>query len=256
MSKTIFMIHGMWGGGWYWEKYKKYFEEKGYSCITPTLRFHNIDPKSTPPPQLGRTSLVDYRNDLEEEINRLTEKPIIMGHSMGGLLAQMLAGRALASKLILLSPASPYGILALTPSVIKSFSSILSKWGFWKKANRQTFNEAVYSMLHLLPAEQQKEIYDKFVYESGRAAGEIGFWIFDLKKASRVDASKVNCPVLIVAGSEDRITPVSVIRKVAAKYKDVSTFKIFPNHAHWVVSEPGWEEIAGYVFNWLNNFSD
>jgi len=82
------------------------------------------------------------------------------------------------------------------------------------------------------------------VYESGRAAAEIGFWLFDRKMASSVDASKVTCPVLIVAGSEDRITPVSVIRKVQNKYKTVSTYKEFPNHAHWVIGEPGWENIA------------
>ena len=64
---------------------------------------------------------------------------------------------------------------------------------------RQTFEEAVYSILHLLPPEKQRETYDKFVYESGRAGFEIGFWLFDSKRAARVDESKVTCPVLVVA---------------------------------------------------------
>ncbi len=145
MTETILMIHGMWCGGWCWRKYKDFFEEKGYNCICPTLRFHDIDPKGLPDPRLGTTSLLDYVEDLEEVIQELGVPPIIMGHSMGGLLAQILGSRGLAKVLILLAPASPHGIIALRPSVIRSFWSSLTKWGFWRKPMRQTFGEAVYS---------------------------------------------------------------------------------------------------------------
>jgi pimeloyl-ACP methyl ester carboxylesterase len=66
-----------------------------------------------------------------------------------------------------------------------------------------------------------------------------------------VDESRVTCPVLVIAGSEDRLTPASVVKQVADKYKAVSTYKKFPKHAHWVVGEPGWEEIAQYINEWL-----
>ena len=117
---------------------------------------------------------------------------------------------------------------------------------------RQTFDEAVYSMMQLLTVEERKALYDRFVYESGRAACEIGFWFFDRKRAAKVDESKVTCPVLVIAGAQDRITPASVVRKVARKYGSVSTYKEFDNHAHWVVGEPRWEEIAEYAADWLN----
>ena len=118
---------------------------------------------------------------------------------------------------------------------------------------RQTFEEAVYSMMHLLSERQQREIYGHFVYESGRAASEIGFWLLDPGKASHVDESKVTCPILVIAGAEDRITPASVVRKVAAKYGAVSTYKEFEGHSHWVVGEPGWEDIAQYIYDWLQS---
>lgn len=121
MTETIFMIHGMWGGAWYWDNYKSFFEAKGYRCVTTTLRFHDMDPKKIPNPQLGTTSLLDYAGDLEEEIQQLGVKLIVMGHSMGGLLAQILGSRGLAKALVLLTPAAPSGIMALKPSVIKSF---------------------------------------------------------------------------------------------------------------------------------------
>ena len=255
MTETIVMIHGMWGGGWSWENYVKHFEKKGYHCITPALRFHDMDPNETPNPQLGTTSLLDYAEDLEQEIHKLDVIPILMGHSMGGLLAQILGSRGLAKALVLLTPASPYGIMALKPSVIRSFWSVLTKWGFWRKPMRQKFNEAVYSMLHLLTPEEQKETFDKFVYESGHAGFEIGFWLFDSRRAAKVDESKITCPVLVIAGAEDRITPASVVRQVANKYKAVSTYKEFANHAHWVIAEPGWQEIAEYVSDWLDQVS-
>ncbi len=245
------MIHGMCGGPWYWQNYKNFFEKDGYRCVTTTLRFHDTDPRDAPNPKLGTTSLLDYAKDLEQQIRQLGVKPIVMGHSMGGLLAQILGSRGLAKSLVLLTPASPAGIITLRPSVIKSFWTMQTKWGFWKKPMRQTFSEAVYSMLHLLPPNEQKEAYSRLVYESGQAAYEIGFWPFDSKKASKVDETKVTCPMLVIAGTEDRITPPIVVRQVAKKYRAVSTYKEFENHAHWVIGEPGWQEIAEYIAVWL-----
>jgi pimeloyl-ACP methyl ester carboxylesterase len=251
MTRTIVMIHGMWGGPWYWANYRSLFESAGYRCVAITLPYHDMDPRGVPDPRLGTVSLLNYAEAIEGEIRQLGEKPILMGHSMGGLLAQMLGARGLAKALILLTPASPAGIVAITPSVIRSFWSIQTTWGFWKKPTRQTYAEAVYSMLHLLPKMEQKAAYDRFVYESGRATFEIGYWLLDPRGAARVDASKVTCPVLVVGGAQDRMTPVDVVRKVAGKYRAVATYKEFSNHAHWVVGEPEWEEVAGYVLDWL-----
>ncbi|MBU2459960.1 alpha/beta hydrolase [Patescibacteria group bacterium] len=139
MADTIFMIHGMWGGAWYWEKFRSVFEAKGYRCVAVTLPYHDMDPKGIPDSRLGTTGLLDYAESLEQQINKLGVKPIIMGHSMGGLLAQILGARSLAKSLVLLTTASPSGIIALKPSVIKSFWSVMTTWGFWRKPMRQTF---------------------------------------------------------------------------------------------------------------------
>jgi pimeloyl-ACP methyl ester carboxylesterase len=251
MDQTIVMIHGMWGGPWYWENYRRVLEAGGFRCVATRLPYHELDAQGRPDPRLGTASLLDYATALEHEIRDLGEPPILMGHSMGGLLAQMLGARGLARALVLLTPASPAGILALTPSVIRSFWSIMSAWGFWRKPMRQSYAEAAYSMLHLLPEAERKAAYDSFVYESGRAAFEIGFWLIDPRGAAKVDAARVTCPVLVVAGGQDRITPASVVRRVAHKYKAVATYKEFSDHAHWVVGEPGWQSIAEYVLDWL-----
>ena len=250
-QQTIFMIHGMWGGGWAWDNYKPFFENKGYKCVAPTLRYHNVDPKDEPDPELGMTSLLDYASDLAKEIKKLDDKPIIMGHSMGGILAQILGSRGLGKSLVLLTSAPPAGVFALKPSVIKSFWSVLTQWEFWNKAMKLPFEASVYSMLHLISEKEKREAYKKFVYESGRAAFELGFWLLDARKAAYVDEKKITCPMLMISGEEDRITPASVQRQTAKKYKHIATYKEFPHHAHWVIGEPGWKEIAEFILNWL-----
>lgn len=253
MSSSIFMIHGMWGGAWYWQPYSEWLGARGYACQATTLPFHDVMPYAAPDPQLGRTSLLDYADALEREIRALPTAPILMGHSMGGLLAQMLAARGVGRAAVLLAPAAPAGIVSLTPSVLRSFLPVMLRWGFWRKPMRQPFGTAVYSMLHKLPPEQQREVYGHFVYESGRAASEIGLWPLDRRRAAAVDAEAVDCPMLVVAGTEDRITPTSVVRQIARRYN--ASYREFAGHAHWLVAEPGWETIAGAVADWMDGLA-
>lgn len=251
MNNIIFMIHGMWSGGWQWDNYRRFFEERGYRCLAPTLRFHDVDPREPPHPDLGTTSLLDYASDLENELRKLDHQPVIMGHSMGGLLAQILGSRGLARALVLLTPALPRGILALKPSSIRGFWSCLTRWGFWRKPCRQTYGEAIYSTMNLLPAEEQKETYEKLVFESGRAAFEIGLWFLDRKRVSEIDARRITCPVLVIGGAQDRIIPTSIVRKIARRYPQVATYREYANHAHKVILEPGWQDVAEDIAGWL-----
>jgi pimeloyl-ACP methyl ester carboxylesterase len=253
MTDTIFMIHGMWGGPWYWEKFRGVLEREGYRCVAPTLPYHDIDPRGTPDPRLGTASLLEYADALERQLAGLGKRPVLMGHSMGGLLAQILGARGLGRALVLLAPAAPAGIWAITPSLIRSFWNLQTSWGFWRKPLRPSLDDAVYALLHLLPEKERKQTHERLVCESGRAVFEIGYWPLDPAGASRVDETKITCPVLVVAGSEDRITPASVARRIARKYGALSTYKEFEHHAHWLVAEPGWRAIAEYVAGWLRS---
>jgi pimeloyl-ACP methyl ester carboxylesterase len=252
MSETLMMIHGMYCCGWHWRNYEAFFNTRGYRCLSPTLRYHDMGERNFPHPELGATSLLDYAQDMENQISKLPRKPIIMGHSMGGLIAQILGSRGRAKALVLLAPASPRGINPIRWTVIRSFWTYLGVNGFWKKPLHLSFETAMYAAFNLLPVEDRKANYERCVYESGRAAAEMGFWMFDPKGASKVDASAVTCPVLVVSGTKDRMTPPSVVRKVAKKYQG-STYKEFQNHAHWMIGEPGWEKIAGFIDDWLSS---
>ncbi len=250
MGKTVFMIHGMASGQWAWDNYRSVLEAAGYTCVAVTLPYHNTDPTSAADPKLGTTSLLDYAAALEQQIRALPEKPVIIGHSMGGLIAQILASRDLAQAAVLITPAPPAGILALTPSVLKTFSPIIGRWNFWKKPFRFPQKTAQYAILNRLSPAQQAAEYASFVPESGRAAFEIGYWMLDRKQATRVDAQKIHCPMLVVGATEDRITPASVVKQVAEKYSTAS-YRQYNQHAHMIMQEDGWQIVAQDVLTWV-----
>ncbi|MFH1189027.1 MAG: alpha/beta hydrolase [bacterium] len=249
-SKVIFMIHGMWGGPWYWEKYKTFFESNGYHCIVPTLLLHEKEANRKALIDVGKISLRDYVEHLEQQIRALQEPPIIMGHSMGGLLALILASKGLAKEAILITPAPPHDVFAFRWSVVRSFSSSFFRLNFWERPCKPTFGEAVYAMLHELSPDEQREVFEKFVYESGRAASEIGFSFFDAGKASWIEAKEIPCPVLVIGAEKDRITPASVVKEIAQHYG--AAYKEFHGHAHWIIGEKGWKEVAEYLYLWMN----
>jgi len=221
------------------------------------LPYHDIDPSDPPPPELGDTSLIDYADALEEQIKGLAHKPVIVGHSMGGIIAQILVARGVAQAGIFLAPAPPAGAPAtwelLMPSVSRTLTGKLFLAAIPKEPHRLSFKQAAYSCLNGLSPERQKEEYDKWVYESGRALWELGFWYLDGRKATKVDPDKITVPTLTVAAGRDRIVPERVVRSNAARYRDRDgEYTVFQSLAHMLIIEDGWEEVADHCAAWMD----
>ncbi|HEX4636380.1 MAG TPA: alpha/beta fold hydrolase [Rhizomicrobium sp.] len=128
MKAPVLMIHGAFCGPWSLEGLQQKFEAAGYQVTAPWLRFHDQTP---PPAALGTTGLADYAADLEEEIKALGEPPILVGHSMGGLLALQLAGRMQVAALILLAPSAPWGVPPTTLFEIGAAQAMHLRPGYW-----------------------------------------------------------------------------------------------------------------------------
>lgn len=246
MADTVVMIHGMWCTGAAWDNYRPFFAERGFDVLTPTLRHHDAPRGAAPHQGLATTSLLDYAADLEDLIAGLAAPPILMGHSMGGLLAQILCGRGLARAGVFLTPAAPAGIVALTPSVVRAFARTLTTWGFWRKPTFPTLGEATYAVYNRLDEAAGRAQYARLVHDSGRVAAEIAFWLLDARHAARV--RPMACPTLTIGAAHDRITPASVVRKVGRRHGD---YHQFPDNAHWVLGEPGWRDVAAYCADWI-----
>jgi len=249
MERSVVMIHGMWATPHVWRHWGPFFAERGWTVLTPTLRHHEAPPLSAPA-RLGTVSLLDYAADLEAYIAALPTKPVIVGHSMGGLLAQMLAARAACTAAVLLCPAPPAGVFALHPSVMRAFLRIQMQWGWWKRAHRATHREAMAGTFNTCTDRIACDHdYAHFVHESGRVLVEIGLPFLDRRHAARVDPAAITCPTLVIGTEKDRMTPPGVVRRVARRY--AAEHREFAGQGHWIVGQPGWQDVATFVAEWI-----
>jgi pimeloyl-ACP methyl ester carboxylesterase len=245
----VVMIHGAFCGGWVFDAWRARFEAKGFRVETPTLRYHDCG--QTPPRELGTTSVLDYAADLEALMDELDSPPVLVGHSMGGLLAQMLAARRAVRALVLLAPSAPWGVLPSTPFEIVSAQALYLAGDFWTKRLRPTHWIAAANALDMLPHPERDAVFARFVPESGQATFEIMHWALDLKRASEVDARAVTCPILCLSGARDRVNPPATVRRIARRYEGRVVNEELAGHSHWLIGEPGWEKIASLALKWL-----
>ncbi|MCE9649841.1 MAG: alpha/beta hydrolase [Parvibaculum sp.] len=243
-GRTIVLIHGMWSNPQVWRNFRHYFEARGYRVVTPALRHHDIEPGMVVDPALATTSLLDYADDLEAEILKLDEKPFIIGHSMGGTLTQMLAARGLARGATLLATAHCAPIVVLAPVIVSIFVRELMMTPFWRRTQLPSYRAMRRAMLNGFNERDARNLYSTLIPESGRTFFELAFWYLDNRRAAVVDPARVNCPLLLLTGTDDRLTPLSVARRTAEHYGDKARLEALHGHAHWLPSETGWEKIA------------
>jgi pimeloyl-ACP methyl ester carboxylesterase len=251
MTKVAVFIHGMWATPSVWLNWRSFLEARGWQTASPALRYHDAPPLQ-PPPALGNTSLRDYLADLEEMLKGLPEKPVVIGHSMGGLLALLLCARGLARAGVLLTPAAPAGVIAVRPSNLRAFARIETRWGWWRKPHRATLDEALSHTFNTTDRHEGAERHAGFVHDSGRALFEMALPWLDAGKAATVDPRLVTVPLLFVAADKDRLTPPGVVRHTARRFGHVAHYVAYPDQGHWVLGQPGWQRIAGDAVAWLD----
>jgi len=259
---TIVAIHGMWGHGRMWENWRGVLEARGHTVIAPTLRHHDMDPAGPVPEGLATVGLQDYADDIEAQIADIEVPPVLVGHSMGGLIVQILAARGRGRAAVFLTPAPPAGWPAFVetsqPPVTRTFfRSMVGSALFTFRPHKPSLATALYSCMHRLPREQAEAEYARLVPDSGRALFEIGFWYLDrTRHGSRVDPDAIKCPTLTVGCGLDRITPAASVRATARRYtRRGGEYREYPDNAHWVIGEPGWERIAEETAQWIERHS-
>jgi pimeloyl-ACP methyl ester carboxylesterase len=233
-----------------WRPWRDFLAARGWLTIAPALRHHD-GPPLEPPAGLGTTSLTDYVDDLAAQIKELPEKPVVIGHSMGGLIALLLCARGAASRAVLLTPAPPSSVFAIRPSNLLAFSRIQMDWGWWHKPNRPTEREALSYTFNTTPENEARELYRTFVHESGRALFEIALPWLDGSHAATVRPEDVTVPLMFVGAEKDRLVPADGVRRTAARFPG-SVHRQYRDQGHWVLGQPGWQTIAQDVVAWLS----
>lgn len=238
-ARQILFIHGMWEGAWIWQNYLDFFAKRGYSCIALNLRGHH---DSRPVDDIGQVALTDYVADAAG-VRAALGDPILVGHSMGGLIVQKLIEQLEAPAAVAITPAAPRGIMSIRTWVLLKASTRHLAQILGRKPLSLSRDEAIGLMLNRIPTAEIDDVYRQMVPESGRQT-------FDLAvKGLPVNAKTVASPFLVISGSEDRITPSRMVGKIAKKYH-ADLFE-YAGHGHLIMLEPDWELPATEVADWL-----
>ena len=253
MTKHIVMLHGANEGAWCFDKWRPVFEGLGFTCHAPDLIGHGAraaDAAKT----LPGTGIADYQAELETFLETIPPQPVLLGHSMGAVLAQLLAAKGLARALVLVAPAPRSGIVPQTEAEKKLDQTFMALGAFWDTVINPDFALARALTLNRVPEAEQRAMFDRFGPESGRAFFELLFWMFDRTGATVVDTKAITCPVLCLAGADDNLISVATARATAEAYPG-ATFLVVDGHGHMLVLEPGAEEIARRIADWLAGIS-
>jgi non-heme chloroperoxidase len=249
MSTDIVMLHGANEGAWVFDRFRQVFEAAGHVCHPPDLIGHGTRAADAAKALAG-VSMTDYLAELEAFLETVPPKPVLVGHSMGAILAQQLAARGHASALVLLAPAPRSGILPPTDGEKQLGQDVMTLGPFWKTVINPNFDLAKVYTLNCVPEAAQRAVFDKFGPESGLAFFQMFFWMFDQAGATTVDTTAVKCPVLCLVGTEDRIVSPQIARTTADGYPG-ATFRELQGQGHMLVLEPGAENIARRIADWI-----
>ena len=256
-SKTIVFIHGLFLNNNSWDEWKTFFEDKGYTCYAPAHPKHEGNPaalRANPPAGLEDVQFADWIANLETLIDGLPEKPILIGHSFGGLTAQKLVESGRAEAAILISSAPPKGNATLKPSFFRANNPVISPF----KGN-SVYNpkEAKYkkwfhfAIANTLSKEASDKMFEAFAVPESRQTPRAS-----LKKIAKIDTRKPHVPLLFVGGLEDVIIPNVLLRKTMKKYTDPNSIvdsKFYEGKDHAICGAPGWETVANDCYQWLSS---
>jgi pimeloyl-ACP methyl ester carboxylesterase len=254
-SKTILFITGAFVSNHCWDQWKLYFENKGYQTCAPAWpnkdapaeELRNRQPDAAIA-SMTLAALIEYYAEIAAS---MPERPVIIGHSIGGLITQLLLQRNLGSAGIAIHSVPPQGIMSFKLSFLRAGWGPLGYFTPVSESFMMSFRQWQYAFTNGLPLKVQKEgYYDLAIPESKQIVRDT------ITKVAHVDFQRPHPPLLLISGTEDHTIPASLNFSNFRKYKSsgsVTDYKKFEGRTHYVLSQAGWEEIAGYIHNWLSN---
>lgn len=254
-SKTIVFIHGNFVHYSGWKPWQDYFESKGYKTLAPPWPYKDAPVEvlrsQHPNSKIATLHLTDLIHHYTEIIKQLPEKPILIGHSMGGLLTQLLVNRDLAAAGIAIHPVPPKGVIPYELSFYKGGSKSLGLFTSTKKTYLMSFKTWQYAFTNGMSLADQKEAYEKSVIPESKLVSRDG-----LSSAAKIDFKKSHAPLLIISGSTDHIIPATLNYRNYKAYKNnngsITDYKEFKGKNHYVLGLPTWKEEANYILNWID----
>jgi non-heme chloroperoxidase len=247
----VVFIHGLWLLPSSWANWVEFFGQAGYAPLTPDWPG---DPETVAearanPDVLARKSLGQVADHTTEIIKVLDKKPVVMGHSTGGLLAEMLAGRGLSAATVAIDPGPFRGVLPLPASVLKGVGPFLLDPRTRRRALTLTLDQFTYGWANALDEKETKELYDTYhVACSGLALVQMGNANVNPRTEAKVDTTNPDRgPLLIIDGEKDHTVPWAIANAAFKRQKRnpaVTEIVKMPNRGHALTIDHGWREVA------------
>jgi pimeloyl-ACP methyl ester carboxylesterase len=250
-SKQIVFIHGMYMTGDSWQPWLDRLRPDGFTCHAPSWPYHQDTPtalRADVDPALGSLTFGAVIGYLKQFIDTLPERPILIGHSIGGLAVQKLVNDGYAAAGVSISPAPPRGIVTASPHFLRAnFPHANPLAG--NRPIRMTPKRFQYTFCNTMSRQASDEAFERYAVPESRNVPRS-----TLTRQGAVDFAKPHVPLLLIAADRDHLTPLGLVKRNAKAYKTsagVADFKAFQNRSHFICNQDGWEEVADYALNWL-----
>ena len=258
----VVFIHGLWLLPSSWDRWRPVFEEAGYATLAPGWPDDpvTVEDANKHPEVLARKSVGQIADHFGDVIGKLTTKPALIGHSFGGLLTQILAGRGAAAVSVAIDPAPFRGVLPLPVSALKSAAPVIGNPANRGRAIPLTYDQFRYAFANAVTEDEAKQLYETFAVPAAArplfqgAAANLNPWT-----EAKVDTGNPDRgPMLLIAGEKDHTAPPAITR---ASYKHqqhnpgVTEMAEMPGRGHALIIDSGWREVADTALAFVQRFT-
>jgi non-heme chloroperoxidase len=261
-ATPVVFVHGLWLLPSSWDNWVRLFEEAGYVGLAPSWPDdpETVEEARANPEVLAKKTLKQVADHTTAVINALDKKPAVIGHSTGGLLAQMLAGQGLSAATVAIDPGVFRGVLPLPASVLKGVGPFLVDPRTRSRAITLTFDQFKYGWANALDEKEAKELYDTYhVAGSGISLVQMGNANLNPRTEAKVDTENPDRgPLLIIDGEEDHTVPWAIANaayKKQKRNKGVTEIVKMPGRGHALTIDHGWREVADRALEFIRRFT-
>jgi len=255
----LLLIHGAWLSSRSWENFADYFAKRGFAVSAPEWprKQGDVDELRAEADELKGLGIGEIVDHYQGQIRALDQPPVLIGHSFGGLIVELLLDRGLGRAGVALSPAPPKGILVLPFSSLKAAAPALAHPSKWHGIVTLTLEEFTYGFVNTFSPEDAAAAYERYaVPETGQIFYEAGFANFHFNPPTEVHFKNAErAPLLIVGAEKDNTVPASLSKKQYEKYERSpaqTEYLEFEGRPHLLMAADGWEEVAAAIDSWLD----
>lgn len=253
LSKSVVFITGTFIGNNCWDEWKVYFESKGYQCIAPAWPHKNASPEELrnrhPDEAIASNRLDGLVNYFDNEVNALPGQSIVIGHSLGGLIVQLLLQRGVGAAGVAIHSFPPPGISTFKFSFLKTLWRAIGFFAPTQKTYMISFRKWKRAIANGMTCEQQKQSFYKYALPESKLIIRDTF-----KCDAKINFTQPHAPLLLISGSSDQIIPPFLNYNNYKKYKpghSITGYKEFKGRNHLVFDHPSWKENADFILSWL-----